>query len=68
MGEGETASKEVTFELRSEGGERAGYGKRLATASAKALRGEKAAYSKDRQRPKWMEPGDQGGRTVSNET
>lgn len=67
MGEGERASEEVTFELRPEG-EKAGYGKRLATAGAKALRGEKAAYSKDRQRPKWMEPGDQGGRTVSNET
>lgn len=40
----ERPSEEVTFELRSEGGERAGYGRRLATAGAKALRQERKQH------------------------
>lgn len=44
MGESRRASEEVTYELRSEGGERTGHGERLATGSAKALRPEREQH------------------------
>lgn len=44
MGKGRRASEEVTYELRCEGGERTGHGKRLATGSAKALRPEREQH------------------------
>ena len=68
MGEGRRVSEEATFELRAEGERGTGYGNRLATASAKALRQERKQHVLRTERPKWMEPGDQGGKTARYET